>query len=354
MTARIVASAWIALVAVAACSDGGHDGGTGGTLTSAPTVSSGTSEITVSATTSPASSTSAPDSSVPDSSVPAARTAFTLPAGFEYPEGIAYDPETGRVYISSPNSGGAIAVAGPGATEASIWLPAGEEGRVATLGIEFGHGSVWVVDSFSVLLEYGPDGTLRSSHPTKKGLNDVTVGLDGVYASGPDAAIYFLPFDAADGSEMQLIDLAAAAPELTGQGFNGIEALPDGTLIAGQFACCSLYHIDPRMPSARAVDLGGYTFVTSDGMSLLGDYDLWITNGFSRDSVDRVHLCPSYDCGTVTSGAVDPNLSFPTDVQVIEGAVLVVNSQFDNGGGLGNGTPTKPFSISVLPLAASS
>jgi hypothetical protein len=71
-----------------------------------------------------------------------------------------------------------------------------------------------------------------------------------------------------------------------------------------------------------------------------------------RDIVNRVDLCPSYDCGTVVYGAVDPLLSFPTDVEIRGDQLLVVNSQFDNGGGLGDGTPTKPFTISAIPIGA--
>jgi hypothetical protein len=120
-------------------------------------------------------------------------------------------------------------------------------------------------------------------------------------------------------------------------------------LIVGQFACCSLYHVDPQAPSAVALDLGGNGYAASDGMSLDGD-DLWISRGLFSDSVDRIRLCPTYDCGTVIAGAVDPNLSFPTDAQVVDGAVLVVSSQFDNGGGLGDGIPSLPFTVAAIPL----
>jgi len=50
--------------------------------------------------------------------------AFNLPDGFMYPEGAAFDPATGRVYVTSIQSG-AVAVAEPGSDTASVWL----EGR---------------------------------------------------------------------------------------------------------------------------------------------------------------------------------------------------------------------------------
>ena len=77
---------------------------------------------------------------------------------------------------------------------------------------------------------------------------------------------------------------------------------------------------------------------------------LWVTRGAAGDTIDRVALCPSYNCGTVVAGTPDPALSFPTDVEIRGDQLLVVNSQFDNGGGLGNGTPTKPFTVSAISI----
>ncbi|MGE5211120.1 MAG: hypothetical protein ACM3MM_07625 [Acidobacteriota bacterium] len=168
---------------------------------------------------------------------------------------------------------------------------------------------------------------------------------DAVYATDEARSVlWYLPIYAPDGADMEPIDVGVLAPEAAGQGFNGIEALPDDTLIVGQFVCCSLFHVDPSAPSAVVVDLGGYPYLVGDGMSLDGD-DLWLVHGSWMDSVDRIRLCPSYDCGTVVGGAVDPNLSFPTDVQVVDGAVLVVNSQFDNDSGFGADTGTLPFQV---------
>lgn len=285
--------------------------------------------------------------------MPPATVAFRLPDGFTYPEGAAWDPSTGGVYVTSTPTG-AVAVAAAGSDTASVWLPAGSDGRGLTLGIEFARGSVWIV-SPPALYEYRPDGTLRSRHaaaspPGAGFLNDVAITDDGVYVTDSNKPVlWHLPLDAPDGTELQPIDVGALVATAAGQGFNGIEALPDGTLIVGQFGCCSLLHVDPRAPSAVAVDLGGYQLAASDGMSLHGD-DLWIARGVTSDSVDRIRLCPTYDCGTVVAGPPDPALSFPTDVQVVDGAVLVVNSQFDNGGGLGDGIPTLPFTVAVIPM----
>ena len=69
-----------------------------------------------------------------------------------------------------------------------------------------------------------------------------------------------------------------------------------------------------------------------------------------RDAIHRIALCPSYDCGTVTLGARDPMLSFPTDVQVMGDVVLVVNSQMRHGLIAHLGDPTLPFTVAAIPL----
>jgi hypothetical protein len=78
---------------------------------------------------------------------------------------------------------------------------------------------------------------------------------------------------------------------------------------------------------------------------------LWVTRGAASDSVDRVTFCPTYNCGTVTAGSADPSLSTPTDVELRGDELLVVNSQFRNGL-LGDGIPTKPFTVSAISITA--
>jgi hypothetical protein len=343
--------ALILLPLVAACGNSTPSGESSPAATGTGAPASGPAPSTALPTTDapadPTSTSVAPTTTTlpADAPVPAAVTAFRLPDGFQYPENLAFDPSTGRVYVSSPMSGGAVAMAEPGADTASIWLPAGTDGMGGALGIEFGHGSIWLVTSGGVW-EYGPDGVRRSVHLAPGGApNDVAVTGDGVYATDEARSVlWYLPIDAPDGADMEPIDVGVLTAEAAGQGFNGIEALPDDTLIVGQFVCCSLFHVDPSVPSAVVVDLGGYPYLVGDGMSLDGD-DLWLVHGSWMDSVDRIRLCPSHDCGTVVGGAVDPNLSFPTDVQVVDGAVLVVNSQFDNGSGFGADTGTLPFQV---------
>ena len=114
-----------------------------------------------------------------------------------------------------------------------------------------------------------------------------------------------------------------------------------------------LFHIDAHSPNdgytIETVDLGGYLLTVGDGMRAKGNV-LWVTRGAASDTIDRVALCPSHDCGTEVAGTPDPLLSFPTDVEIRGDQLLVVNSQFDNRGGLGNAIPSKPFFVSAISI----
>jgi len=255
------------------------------------------------------------------------------------------------VYVTSVQSG-AVAVAEPGSDTASVWLEAGSDGRaMPTLGIEFGDGRVWIA-SMGALYVYRPDGSLIARHdPTGSrggGLNDVTVTDDGVYVSDSEVAlVWYLPLDAPADAPLEPIDIGAVNAKAGQDAFNGIEALPDGTLVAGQYMGTLLFHIDPSVPSAVVIDLGDIRYPGTDGMSLDGNV-LWTTNTYGN-AVDRITLCPTYDCGTVVAGASDPLLSFPTDVQIAGDVVLVVNAQMLDGL-IGPGEPMVPFTVAAIPI----
>lgn len=298
--------------------------------------------------------------------MPPASLAFNLPDGFMYPEGAAFDPTTGRVYVTSVQSG-AVAVAEVGSDTATVWLEAGSDGRaMPTLGIEFGDDRVWIA-SMGALYEYRTDGTLIARHvPTGSrggGLNDVAVTDDGVYVSDSESSLVWnLPLDASADTQLQPIDIGAVNAKAGEDAFNGIEALPDGTLVVGQYMGALLFHVDPRVPSAVVIDLGdGYVnrevassgsstreirYAGTDGMSLDGNV-LWTTNTYGN-AVDRIMLCPTYDCGTLVAGESDPLLSFPTDVQIAGDIVLVVNAQLQ--GLIGLGEPTVPFTVAAISV----
>jgi len=279
-----------------------------------------------------------------------ARIAFNLPDGFTYPEGVALDPTTGRVYVTSVQTG-AIAVAEPGSDSATVWLPAGSDGRkMPTLGIEFGADRVWIV-SMNALYEYRTDGTFIARHDPDgtrdAGLNDVAITDDGAYVTDSSSSLlWYLPLDARSDLQLEPIDIDDTSVKF--DAFNGIEALPDGTLLVNQFIGNLLFHVDPRVPSAVVIDLDQALAYGGDGMSLDGN-TLWVVNA-GLDAIDRVELCPGFDCGTVTKGERDPMLSFPTDVQVMGDVVLVVNSQMRHGLIAYLGDPTLPFTVAAIPL----
>ena len=350
MHRQLVHLVWIASLLVGCGGDGSStDGLPPPSAATVPPTEAVTSTTTGSTATTQASTTSTTPAGPP---VLSASLEFNLPDGFMYPEGAAFDPTTGRVYVTSIQSG-AVAVAEPGSDTATVWLEAGSDGReMSTLGIEFGDDRVWIVSN-GALYEYRTDGTLIGRHdptgPSGGGLNDVTVTDDGVFVSDSDVPlVWYLPLDASADTPLQPIDIGAVNAKAAQDSFNGIEALPDGTLVAGQYRGTLLFHIDPRVPSAVVIDLGDIRYPGTDGMSLDGNV-LWTTNTYGN-AVDRITLCPTYDCGTVVAGASDPLLSFPTDVQIAGDIVLVVNSQFP--GLVGPLEPTLPFTVAAIPITA--
>ena len=195
--------------------------------------------------------------------------AFSLPEGFDYPEGIAVDPATGRAYVTSAPTG-AVAVAEPGAETASVWLPAGTDGRTLTLGIEFDRDSVWLVAP-PAIWEYGIDGVLRGRHVAEGGvLNDLAVTDQGIYVTDTaNPVLWFLPRGSSADAPLVPIDFSMTQDAM-GEPFqlNGIEALDDGTLVAVHFYNGKLFHIDARSLS------GGYTIET---LILAGTCSPWAT-----------------------------------------------------------------------------
>lgn len=91
-------------------------------------------------------------------------TAFTLPGGKVYPEGIAADPRTRTVYVGS-YADGTVYRARPGRGEAEVFLPSGTDGRRTANGLRVDAlGRLWVTDSTAGVAVYDTADGSRLAH----------------------------------------------------------------------------------------------------------------------------------------------------------------------------------------------
>nr|MBA3449957.1 hypothetical protein [Chloroflexia bacterium] len=90
------------------------------------------------------------------------------------------------------------------------------------------------------------------------------------------------------------------------------------------------------------VDLGQDNLAGGDGMRLDGQTLYIVQSG----QISSVALDPDYVSGVVRPGYIDASFASPTSVEVFNGCLLIVNSQFDAVGG----QPELPFTVSTIPI----
>src|SRR3954469_18022755 len=71
-------------------------------------------------------------------------SAYVLPGPAVFPEGVAFQPSTGSFFVSSPTDG-AIFKGHVSEATASIFLPVGQGGRTAAIGLEIDGDLLYVV-----------------------------------------------------------------------------------------------------------------------------------------------------------------------------------------------------------------
>jgi Cu-Zn family superoxide dismutase len=345
-------SAVAALAGLTACSS---DGTASVTTTTAPA----TTASTASTTTTPAGPTTtggpATTVTVPDPVLAAPTSRIALPDGYEYPEGIDLDPATGVLYAGTV-FGGAIATVSPDGSVTEL-IPANADGRTIAIGLAVGADRLWIAGGFdSTLYEYELDGTFVGRHvaaPAAGVLNEVVVTDEGVFVTdSTQRTLWRLPAGAAADAPLEpAIDLAAQGVEYVADAYNwnGIEQLPDGTLITVQTATGQMYAIDPMALTVREIPTTGDSLVDADAFVVF-DEDTLFVNRNASDTIARVDLCPELACAEVTTALVDETLDFPTGITRRGDELVVVAAQFDKGGPIGPGTPSRPFVLSVVPI----
>ena len=349
---RTLASGLAALAVVtgAAC------GGDASPLPSASSAPTSTAVVTTESV--PTSlATTLPQQTMPETA-PASPTAgeqvasLALPDGFEYPEGIAVDPATGTLFVTSI-AGGAVASSSPDGSF-DVLIPANADGKIMAGGVAATSDRLWLAGGYgAALYEYTLDGVFVGSHASGPGgfLNDVVVTDDGVFVTDSVLpTLWRLPLASEPDAPLEaFIDLTDEGVTY-GEGFNwnGIRELSDGSLIAAQTSTGQLFRVDVAARTVSEIQTDSAPLLGADGL-VVDDLDVYVVRN-SSGRVDTVRLCPDLSCGAVRAGSESLSMQFPTTAVIVDGQLLVVGSQFDRGGPIGPGEPQRPFTINVFTL----
>ncbi|MGV9759238.1 SMP-30/gluconolactonase/LRE family protein [Streptomyces tricolor] len=290
---------------------------------------------------------------------PRVTTAFTLPGDRVYPEGIALDRRTGDVYVGSFTTG-EIYRAAAGRRSAQVFLPAGTDGRTTANGLKVDRaGRLWVIDHTTGIDVYDPrDRSLlaRFGLPDGSGgfLNDLVITADGtVYATDSLRPLIYRVTPAetarARGGRLPLtphFDLSDSLPPLPSGAYalNGIAADASGRfLFPVDMAGGGLYRVDTATGAVRQVTLHGGDLTHGDGLELRGG-TLWAAHNATH-TLTRWRLSPHGTTARLERRLTTPALQIPTTLVRDRGHLLVVRSQFDKGGPMGEGVPETPFTV---------
>jgi sugar lactone lactonase YvrE len=282
---------------------------------------------------------------------------YVLPGEQVFPEGVAYQSDTGDFYVGSTTDGTVFRgnVEG-GPKEAEVFLEPESDGRTTAIGMEVDKegrlfiaggdtGRIFVYDTESA------DLVRRLDTPDAEStfLNDVAVTPDGdVYLTDSMRPVLFRVTSTADGvSEAEPWLNFEGTPAEYEEGFNlnGIDATDDGRyLVAVQSNTGELFRIDTESKEVVEINLGGETLTNGDGLLLDGRTVYVVRN--EQELIVPVELSGEYISGEVGEPFTDPSFAFPTTLAKTDGRLLVVNSQFDKQ----EGEPELPFTVSSVEV----
>jgi DNA-binding beta-propeller fold protein YncE len=283
-------------------------------------------------------------------------TSYTLPGNAVFPEGVAFQQETGNFFVGSTTDGTVFRghVSQP---SAGAFLAPGADGRTSVTGIKVddqgrlyvagaGTGLVFVYDSATgALIRRFTTGFSGAQF-----LNDIAIAANGdaFVTDSLRPVLYRVPAaDVVSGAGTGNLDVwldFTGTPIVYAAGFNlnGIVATPDGAyLVVVQSNTGQLFRISLATKQVVQIDLGDES-VAGDGLALQGR----TLYAVARPDIAKIRLAEDLASGEVLSRTFDPSLAFPTTIAIARGRLLVVNSQFDKRGG----TPVLPFTVSSIEL----
>jgi sugar lactone lactonase YvrE len=282
---------------------------------------------------------------------------YVLPGEAVYPEGIAYQEETGDFFVSSTTDGTIFrGNAGLDEGDAELFLEPGGDGRETAVGMKVDEGGrlfiaggdtgrIFVYDTASRELVRALD--TPSSEMTF--INDVAVAPDGsaYFTDSMRPTLFRVPSTNRGVGEVEPWLEFEGTPIEYEEGFNlnGIAATGDGRyLITVQSNTGNLYRIDTESREVTQIDLGGETLTGGDGI-LLDGQTLYVVRG-QDGLIVPVELAEDFASGEVGEGFSNPSFARPTTIAKFGDRLLVVNSQFDRRES--GESPKLPFTVSAV------
>lgn len=289
-------------------------------------------------------------------SIKVAQETYTLPGDTLFPEGIAYDPNTGNFYTGSTTTGdiyrvnvtsGATSLFAAGASQGRkvatgmkidaknrLWVCGGAEGKIYVINLANGS----LIKSWDVRTLFGGGF-----------INDCVIDNDYVYFTDSQVQkIYRIRVTDDTPGDVQtwLTYTNAQIPfAATGTNANGIENTSDNRyLLVIVSGSGKLYRIEKTTQAIREVDLNN-GLTAGDGMYLDGSF-LYVSRN-ATNQIWPVRLDASYMTGMV-SNPFGSGLVFPTTIVKVDNYLLAVNGQLNRR--TTPPTPVLPFSVSRVSI----
>ena len=279
--------------------------------------------------------------------------AYVLPGAAVFPEGIAFQRETGRFFVSSTSDGSILRghVSQPVATP---FIP-GTTGSFSAIGLELDRaGRLYVAGGATATARVydAASGALLGTHASPPGgfMNDVAVVRRGdafvtdsfrpilwrIPAGGSETSGALEPWLSYAGTPIQYTPVADDFE------INGIAPSEDGRyLVVVQSNTGKLFRIEIATRQVVEIDLGGAS-VHGDGLTLVGRRLYAVADG----AIVKIRLSGDLTRGDVVSRTSDPSFDSPTTNAIARGRMLVVNSQFDRL--FAGQPPVLPFTVSSI------
>ena len=215
-------------------------------------------------------------------------------------------------------------------------------------------GVLWVAggDSGNLYRFDAASGELTGTFTTPPSgnifLNDVALGLDGsVYVTDSFRPILFRIPPAAGPGPMDAWLSFEDAPISYQDGFNlnGIVATDDGRyLLTIQTNTGDLFRVDIAERAIARVDVDA-DLTAGDGLVLDGR-TLYVVRNRANEIVP-IDLAEDFASGTAGTPIRSATFDFPTTAALVDGSLLVVNSQLPDPG---TGQADTPFTVERVPL----
>ncbi len=282
--------------------------------------------------------------------VPPGLTHYEVPGESTFPEGIAYDEESGALFVSGAVSG-AIYRIDVATGEAEVLVAAGSRPPLTTLGLAVDGDFLWVAGGVAgTVARYeiatgALDVTFETAPADAAAINDLVMSPAGdMYVTDSFRPILFRIAAGSDEMEAWLDFDGSVFAYQEGFNANGIVATDDGRyIIVVSMDTGELYRIDTTTRDVIQIDVAGEPILGGDGLWLDGT-TLYVAQQ-GPDQVTVVALNEDYGAGSIDRIIDDASFANIATIVFVGEDLIVVNSQLDateTGAEL-------PFTLSVVP-----